>query len=132
MDSPHRTHRFPVSVKGILAHNGKYLLRRNERDEWELIGGKLEPGEGPRTCLAREWEEEAGLHVAVGPLVDVWLYHVAGVDVLIVAYMVTASIAPDAIVSPEGSELGWFSVDEAQRLNMPEGYKKAIVLSISM
>jgi hypothetical protein len=31
---------FPVSVKAVIVQNGKVLLR-NERDEWELPGGKL-------------------------------------------------------------------------------------------
>jgi len=41
----HTVYRLPVSVKGILADSGRYLLRKNERDEWELAGGKLEGDE---------------------------------------------------------------------------------------
>jgi len=44
---PMETHLFPVSVKGVAVQGGKVLLLRNERDEWELPGGKLEPGEDP-------------------------------------------------------------------------------------
>ena len=31
---------FPVSVKGVVIREGKVILLRNERDEWELPGGK--------------------------------------------------------------------------------------------
>jgi len=35
-----KAYRFPVSVKGIVYHNDKVVLLKNERDEWELPGGK--------------------------------------------------------------------------------------------
>ena len=31
----------PVSVKGVVFDGGKVWLRQNERNEWELPGGKL-------------------------------------------------------------------------------------------
>ena len=31
-----------VSVKGVIKKNNSFLLRKNERDEYELLGGKLE------------------------------------------------------------------------------------------
>jgi hypothetical protein len=48
---------FPVSVKGVVLTASGVVLLRNERDEWELPGGKLEPGESPAACLVREIEE---------------------------------------------------------------------------
>jgi ADP-ribose pyrophosphatase YjhB (NUDIX family) len=49
---------FPVSVKGVLVRGGRVLLLKNEREEWELPGGKLELGEAPAVCVAREITEE--------------------------------------------------------------------------
>lgn len=46
--SDNQAYRFPVSVKGVIYHNGKVVLLKNERDEWELSGGKLE--------LAKHWK----------------------------------------------------------------------------
>jgi hypothetical protein len=60
----HQPQLFPVSVKGVVIRDGRVLLLRNERDEWELPGGKLELGEDPASCVAREITEEAGWPVA--------------------------------------------------------------------
>jgi 8-oxo-dGTP pyrophosphatase MutT (NUDIX family) len=47
----HPPHLFPVSVKGVVVRDGRVLLLRNERDEWELPGGKLDLGEEPADCV---------------------------------------------------------------------------------
>src|SRR5712672_1593498 len=67
---------FAVSIKGVLYEGGRVVLLENERREWELPGGRLEPGETPEGCLAREVGEELGIGVEVGPLLDCWVYHV--------------------------------------------------------
>jgi 8-oxo-dGTP pyrophosphatase MutT (NUDIX family) len=67
---------FPVSIKGVLVEAGSVMLLENERDEWELPGGRLEPGEAPETCLVREFAEELGAVVDVASIIDCWLYEV--------------------------------------------------------
>ena len=122
-----QSYRFPVSVKGVVLHTGRVALLKNEREEWELPGGKLEPGESSEDCVTREIYEELGLHVTAGPLLDSWIYHIAvSVDVLILTY--GCYTAPFAAVthSPEHRAVGLFTLQEVQTLRMPEGYKKSI------
>jgi ADP-ribose pyrophosphatase YjhB (NUDIX family) len=33
---------FGVSIKGVAVRDGKVLLLKNDRDEWELPGGRIE------------------------------------------------------------------------------------------
>lgn len=39
---------FPVSIKGVVVSDDRVLLLKNDRDEWELPGGRIELGESLR------------------------------------------------------------------------------------
>ncbi|MEU6230519.1 NUDIX domain-containing protein [Streptomyces sp. NPDC047042] len=131
---------WPVSVKGVaLDAEGRVLLLKNERDEWELPGGRLESGSfdgavptdaSPEAALEREIEEETGWEVKTGPLIPggVWIYEpIPGRKVLIVTYGCTV-LTPERVpaVSHEHKQLGLFAAGEVARLNMPDGYKQAV------
>jgi 8-oxo-dGTP pyrophosphatase MutT (NUDIX family) len=44
-------YRLPICVKLVVDHHGRVPLLRNERDEWELPGGKPEAGETPEELV---------------------------------------------------------------------------------
>jgi mutator protein MutT len=118
---------FPVSVKGVVFIRGRAVLLRNERDEWELPGGKLEPGEAPEACVAREIEEELGIRVTPGPLLDAWVYRIAeGVEVLILTYGCRSGGRAKVTRSAEHSAVGLFAVRDLAGLEMPDGYRRSI------
>lgn len=122
-----RAPRFPVAIKGVVTIDGRVCLLFNERDEWELPGGKLEPGEDPRICVAREIEEELGLSATVGRILDSWLYRIRpGIEVVIVTYACESLSGVTPRLSAEHKKLGLFAPDEIEALNMPDGYKKSI------
>ena len=50
-------YQLPISVKAVISLNGQIPLLRNERNEWELPGGKLDLGESPTVCVQREVHE---------------------------------------------------------------------------
>jgi 8-oxo-dGTP pyrophosphatase MutT (NUDIX family) len=116
-----------VSVKGVVIRGGKVILVRNERDEWELPGGKLELSESPKECLAREISEELQLVVEPQGILDTWIYTIAsGVHVLVLTYGCSESSPSEAVLSDEHKELRWFALAEVDGLRMPNGYKKSI------
>ncbi|MFI6030727.1 NUDIX hydrolase [Amycolatopsis magusensis] len=120
--------RYPVSIKGIVVREGRVLLLRNERAEWELPGGRLEPGEAPEECVVREVREETGLEVTVAGTVDAWLYHiaVAAKTVFIVTYGCHTHSAAAPVLSAEHNRIGEFTEDQVPALPMPQGYKTSI------
>ena len=119
---------YPVSIKGVLIRDGRVLLVHNERDEWELPGGRIELGETPEQCVAREITEESGLPVEVVGILDAWVYHIAVAkkDVFIVTYGCTSNSNAAPVLSHEHSRIGEFAEDEVAGLRMPEGYKRSI------
>ncbi len=120
---------FPVSIKGVLFQRGSVVLLENGRAEWELPGGRLELGETPEACLAREIAEELACVVDIGPLLDCWTYEVLpGRVVLVVTYGVTRVDGGDLRHSDEHKALGLFPVDQIAGLALPAGYRRAIQL----
>jgi 8-oxo-dGTP pyrophosphatase MutT (NUDIX family) len=120
--------RFPVSVKAVLLDpDQRVVLLKNEREEWELPGGKLEEGEQPSEAVIREIKEELGFRVRCGPILDSWLYEVLpGTDVLIVTYLVEVASFDGIQHSEEHTAVGRFTLAEIEKLAMPEGYRASI------
>ena len=120
-------HRFPVSVKGVIIRDGKVILCRNERDEWELPGGNLELSESPEQCLTREIGEELRLDIEPERILDSWVYTIAsGVHVVVIAYGCVESSLADVVLSNEHKAVQWFPLAEIDTLNLPAGYKASI------
>jgi len=122
---------YPTSIKGVVLHQGRVLLLLNERDEWDLPGGRPDPGEDHRAALVREVQEETGLIVEVGAPVDEHLFEVLPQRfVRIVAYACTLATEGTIALSHEHHEASWVELSAlgervAGRV-LPAGYLGAI------
>ncbi|WP_444659499.1 hypothetical protein ACRQV7_03665 [Caproiciproducens sp. R2] len=116
-----------VSVKGVFNRNGKYLLRKNRREEYELLGGKLErTDQSTVERLIQEYKEESGIGIAVQELRHPWLYKIGMEQTLIVPYVCTAEYIPEVLFDEDGGQLDWIEEADIENLNMPVGYKDTI------
>ncbi len=121
----------PISVKGILIHRDRVLLLLNERDEWDLPGGRPDPGEDHRTALEREVREETGLAVTVGDALAEHLFEVLpGRFVRILPFACRLVGDGDVVLSHEHLETRWLQIDALGATiaghKLPTGYLGAI------
>jgi 8-oxo-dGTP diphosphatase len=78
-------------VAGLIARDGRVLITQRRADQalplqWELPGGKVEPGEAPTAALARELSEEIGVRVSVGRIWDVLFHAYPSFDLVMLVY----------------------------------------------
>lgn len=124
----------PVSAKGIVFEEEAVWLRKNERNEWELPGGKVDRGEQPSETVARELREELGFEVEVLGVVDAVLYEIkSSLDeargVLVLSYLcrLRGKTGAFELMGEAGpAEFQRFRLDEVAALDMPTFYKSAI------
>ena len=108
---------YPISVKGVVIHDGRVLLLLNERDQWDLPGGRPDPGEDHRAALAREVCEETGLLVEVGQALDEHLFEVVpdklpGRFVRILPFACRLVVGGEVVLSHEHRETRWLPLGE--------------------
>lgn len=124
----------PISVKGIVIENSKVWLRKNERNEWELPGGKIDPGEQPEETIQRELQEELGFETKVTSLIQAYMYTInVSIDenrgVLVLTYLCHL-LNKTGEFEHEGeaghAEFNSFDPGEVKSLNMPMFYKESI------
>jgi 8-oxo-dGTP pyrophosphatase MutT (NUDIX family) len=121
----------PVSVKGVLIRQDRVLLLLNERGEWDLPGGRPDPGEDHRAALVREVREEAGLVVEVGAALAEHLFEVLpGRFVRILPFVCRLASTGDVVLSHEHLETRWLPLAElGEHIDghpLPVGYLGAI------
>ncbi len=128
------TVRLPVSVKGVVFDGPRVWLRYNERHEWELPGGRLDPDEQPVDTVVREIREELGLEVTVQRLIGAHRYTIAGsadehTGVLVLGYLcaVTGRVGDVEAVGEAGlARFQRWPVAELRSLPMPAFYSGMI------
>jgi 8-oxo-dGTP diphosphatase len=117
----------PATIKGVVVDpEGRVLLARNHRDEWELPGGwPTNDDADVADVLRREIAEEASLDVTVGELLHAELAVVGGHQVVIVAYRCSCE-GTSIVQSEEHRELTWASRVDLEKLALIAPYSSAI------
>ena len=103
-----------VAAAIIVKNNKVFAARRKSgmhlAGYWELPGGKLEEGETPEQCLARELKEELNIIARVGAFVGVSIYDYGTKVVRLMAFQVE-HLAGDFVLY-DHDEIRWLALDE--------------------
>lgn len=106
-----------VRPAGMLLREGRLLTmayRYGEQPRFNLPGGKPETGEDLPACLQREFLEELGLTIEVGPLCQVVESKASGREVLHLLFAVTSPGATPHLNPSQTRAQGvcWMSTQE--------------------
>jgi 8-oxo-dGTP diphosphatase len=87
-------------VAAIIERAGRILVCQRRAEDphplkWEFPGGKLEPGETPAEALARELEEELGLHAQIGEEAARYTFAYPGKAPILLIFLRVAQFAPE-------------------------------------
>ena len=117
----------PVSIKGVLFVDGKVVLVRNDRGEWELPGGRMDKGETQHQTLVREFREEISIDVEPIDLIDSYEFEVVpSTRIRIVTYGCRLRGEYKPVLSAEHKEVGLHAVADLDTLALPDGYARSI------
>jgi 8-oxo-dGTP pyrophosphatase MutT (NUDIX family) len=102
------------------------LVRLVDTGQWATIGGAVEPDESPQEAAVRETEEEAGVRVALGPILGVLggpAYRITypnGDETAYVTCVFDATVIGGTARADgdETSAVGWFDTDRIDDLEM--------------
>lgn len=119
-----------AEVQVLLGHMGGPLWARRDAGAWSVPKGELDPDEEPEAAARREFEEELGLPVPDGPLIDLGSVRQQNGKVVTV-WALEADLDPSRVRPgtfemewprgsgqlrefPELDRVAWFGVEEAR------------------
>jgi 8-oxo-dGTP pyrophosphatase MutT (NUDIX family) len=109
------------------------LTQRTDNGRWCLPGGALDSGESVEECCVREVLEETGLVVQIERLVGVYstphriTTYADGNRYQIIALSFEAKpVGSEITLSDETTDIGYFSLDEIQHLDVMEPHLERI------
>lgn len=106
----------PLQVTAaIIRRPGEILIARRPADahlegHWEFPGGKIEPGESPEECLARELHEEFGVEASVGEFVASSRFAYEDREIELLAY--EAELSPGEWTLNSHDQARWVALED--------------------
>src|SRR3989338_915740 len=111
----------------MLKESSKYEDGSNE-DKWDVVGGRVEPGQRFDESLVREIKEETGLNVKIGKPFSVgeWRPNVRGEQWQIVAtFFECFSDSSEVKLSKDHEDFKWIDPKNYEKYNIIETNKKS-------
>jgi 8-oxo-dGTP diphosphatase len=104
----------------ILEKEGRFIIAQRKSSDhlsgkWEFPGGKIEYGETPEECLARELKEEFNIDVTIGEFLGSNVHHYDHISIELMAYR--ASWIGGAITMNDHKAYRWVTVDQLSKFD---------------
>lgn len=122
-----------IAQKVIVEQAGKILLvqdPREERDIWELPGGRMNVDEEPRAAMQREFEEEMGVAINVHEVLHMeqFIQGNEGKRAFVIVYRATLVNKDTSFKTDprEVSQVAWYTAAEVQSLSLYPEYEQAV------
>ncbi|MDR2102986.1 MAG: (deoxy)nucleoside triphosphate pyrophosphohydrolase [Treponema sp.] len=117
------------SVAGIAIEGGRFFIAQRLPGgdlgcKWEFPGGKVEEGETDAEALIREYREELGVSVRVGPLLASAVFQHHGLERTLNAYRIYFSA--DSFALSEHTRWRWASFEEIQALDFADSDRRLL------
>ncbi len=99
----------------VLKKGDRYLIAQRKKGAhlefmWEFPGGKIEVGESPEECLARELKEEFEIEVSIGSFIHESLFDYGHKQISLLGYY--ADHLSGEVVLNDHQDIAWVSIDE--------------------
>lgn len=122
-----------IAQKVIVEQDDKLLLvqdPREERDIWELPGGRMNVDENPYKAIQREFLEEMGVEIDIHEVVYMkqFIQGNEGARAFVIVYRATLvdETASFSLEEHEVSKVEWFTKSEINSLALYPEYEEAI------
>lgn len=110
------------------------LQRAYDRDVapglWEVVAGRLRPGEDPRFGLQREIAEEAGLHLDIDEIpqspIDAYAARRGDEPMVVLVYRVEVGVGAEPRLSAEHVASDWLDADALLARGAPARLVEAV------
>ena len=111
-----------VTAAIIESENKILIAQRKSKDNlfgglWEFPGGKIEDGETPEECMARELKEELEIEVEVGTLITSNKHRYPNGIFELLVYKVE-HISGNFVLN-DHDEVKWITIDEISKFDFP-------------
>ena len=110
--------KFPISVKVLIFDEKRFLLIKNERDEWDLPGGKIEKNDDVIETLVREVKEELNLTIDNFKLLQAKKHLFRKQEIIVIVYYSKITKDEPIRLSFENIDYNFFSYDELNQLKL--------------
>lgn len=121
-------HGYVKVIAAIIRREGRILIGKRRvgtfAGKWEFPGGKMEPGETPEECLARELAEELGVEARIGKLFLSAKHTYGHMAIEFVTY--EAEILSGEPRLRDHNELRWVLPEELSLYDFPEADRPVV------